>query len=84
MRRVPVEPELAAKASLYMAMRRGKGTNVAPARGLGVTEGAVRSMLDPQRTAKIGTLAKALAVLDLEVTVSVSLRKQRVYSSRVI
>lgn len=69
---VPVEPELAAKAALYTAMREQRVTNTALAERLGVSEGAVRKLVSPRHVAKIDTVARALRELGLMVTVSVS------------
>ncbi len=60
---VSVPPVIAAKLSLYQAMRRQKITNVALAERLGISESAVRKLLDPDRRSHIGRVEAALKVL---------------------
>lgn len=60
---VSVPPVIAAKLSLYQAMRRQKVTNVALAERLGISESAVRKLLDPDRRSHIGRVEAALKVL---------------------
>jgi antitoxin HicB len=60
---VAVPPVVAAKLSLYQAMRREKMTNVALAAQLGISESAVRKLLDPDRRSHIGQVEAALKAL---------------------
>ena len=60
---VSVPPIIAAKLSLYQAMRTQKVTNVALAKQLGISESAVRKLLDPDRRSHIGQVEKALKIL---------------------
>ena len=60
---VSVPPIVAAKLSLYQAMRSQKVTNVALAKQLGISESAVRKLLNPDRRSHIGQVEKALKVL---------------------
>ena len=54
---------VAAKLALYSAMRRQGMTKTALARRLGLTEGAVRKLLDPDHRSHIGQVEKALTAL---------------------
>ncbi len=60
---VSVPPIVAAKLSLCQAMRRQKVTNVALAGKLGMSESAVRKLLDPDRRSHIGRVEAALKAL---------------------
>ena len=57
---VAVRPVVAAKLALYSAMRRQGITKVALAARLGVSEGAVRKLLNPDHRSHIGQVEKAL------------------------
>lgn len=57
---VAVPPVLAAKSALHMAMRRKGLTRVALARRLGISESAVRKLLNPSHRSHIGQIEKAL------------------------
>lgn len=57
---VAVPPVVAAKLALYQAMRAQKMTKVALADRLGISEGAVRKLLDPDRRSHIGKVETAL------------------------
>ena len=60
---VAVPPIIAAKSALYMAMRRKRLTQVALARRLGLSESAVRKLLNPGHRSHIGQIEKALRVV---------------------
>lgn len=60
---VALPPVVAAKLALYRAMREQRVTNVALAKKLGVTEAAVRKLVDPDRRSHIGKVQNALALL---------------------
>lgn len=60
---VPVPPVVAAKLALYQAMRDQNVTKVALASRLGLTEGAVRKLLDPDHRSHIGHVETALRLL---------------------
>ena len=60
---IAVPPLMAAKASLYLAMRDAKVSNVALARKLDIDERQVRWMLDPKRATRLPQIERALAVL---------------------
>ena len=57
---VPVPPVVAAKLALYSAMRRQGITKVALAARLGLSEGAVRKLLNLDHRSHIGHVEKAL------------------------
>ncbi len=57
---VAVPPILAAKLALYMAMRRQQVTKVALAARLGLSESAVRKLLNPDHRSHISQVEKAL------------------------
>ena len=57
---VPVRPVVAAKVALYSAMRRQGITKVALAARLGLSEGAVRKLLNLDHRSHIGQVEKAL------------------------
>lgn len=54
---------VAAKLALYSAMRQQGMTKTALARRLGLSEGAVRKLLDPDHRSHIGQVEKALSAL---------------------
>ena len=60
---VAVPPILAAKLALYMAMRRQRITRVALAARLGLSESAVRKLLNPGHRSHISQVEKALRVV---------------------
>jgi antitoxin HicB len=60
---VPVPPVVAAKLALYSAMRAQGVTKVALAARLGLTEGAVRKLLDPDHRSHIDRVLSALKIL---------------------
>lgn len=60
---VAVPPVLAAKSALHMAMRRKGLTRVALARRLGISESAVRKLLNPGHRSHIGQIEKALRTI---------------------
>ncbi|MHC8507933.1 MAG: type II toxin-antitoxin system HicB family antitoxin [Rhodospirillales bacterium] len=60
---VALPPVVAAKLALYRAMRAQKVTNVALAKQLGVTESAVRKLVDPDHRSHIGKVQHALELL---------------------
>ena len=57
---VAVPPVVAAKLALYMAMREQRITNVALAARIGLSESAVRKLLNPDHRSHIGQVEKAL------------------------
>ena len=57
---IAVPPILAAKSALYTAMRRKGLTRVALARRLGLSESAVRKLLNPNHRSHIGQIERAL------------------------
>lgn len=57
---VAVRPVVAAKLALYSAIRRQGITKVALAARLGVSEGAVRKLLNPDHRSHIGRVERAL------------------------
>ena len=60
---VAVPPIVAAKLALYSAMRREGLTRVALAGRLGLSEGAVRKLLNPDHRSHISQIEKALRVV---------------------
>jgi antitoxin HicB len=62
-RLVPVAPLVAAKLSLRNAMREQGVSNVALAERLGISEGAVRRLVNPDHMSKLDGVVAALAVL---------------------
>ena len=60
---VAVRPIVAAKLALYSAMRRQGVTKVALAARLGVSEGSVRKLLNPDHRSHISQVEKALQAL---------------------
>ena len=61
---------VAAKLALYSAMRRQGMTKTALARRLGLSEGAVRKLLDPDHRSHIGQVEKALRVLGQSLVIA--------------
>ena len=68
---VALPPLVATKVALYQTMREAKVTNVALARHLGVTENAVRRLLDLDHRSHIGQVEAGLAVLGKRLIVEV-------------
>ena len=66
---VVVPPLAAAKIALYWAMRDAGMSKVELVRRLGVTEGAVRELLNPDHRSHIDKVAAALALLGREIEV---------------
>ena len=62
-RLVPLPPVVAAKLALYSAMRAQGVTKVALGEKLGVSESAVRKLLNPGHRSHIGQVKNALRVL---------------------
>ncbi|MFN2334187.1 MAG: type II toxin-antitoxin system HicB family antitoxin [Wenzhouxiangellaceae bacterium] len=62
-RLVPVAPLVAAKLALRTALREEGMTNVALADRLGVTEGAVRRLVDPDHASRLDRVVIALAAI---------------------
>ena len=61
---------VASKLALYSAMRRQGMTKTALARRLGLSEGAVRKLLDPDHRSHIGQVEKALGVLGQSLVIA--------------
>ena len=68
---VVLPPLVAAKLALYEAMRAERVTNVALAERLGVTEAAVRRLLDLDHRSHIGQVDAALRALGKRLTIEV-------------
>ena len=66
---IALSPLLAAKLALYQAMRERGLSNVALAARLGVSEGAVRRLVDPDHASRIERVDAALAVLGVGLVV---------------
>ena len=62
-RLVPVAPLVAAKLALRAAMREQDITNTALARRMGISEGAVRRLVDPDHASRLDGVVAALATL---------------------
>ena len=62
-RLVPVAPLVAAKLALRTALREEGMTNVALADRLGLTEGAVRRLVDPDHASRLDRVVIALAAI---------------------
>jgi len=60
---VPVAPLVAAKLALLAAMHSENVTNVELARRLGVSEGAVRRLMNPDHASRLDGVVAALAAL---------------------
>ena len=70
-RRIPVAMYLAPKLALFTAMERAGIGNSELARRLGVTELAVRGMLNPKHETKAGKIEAALRAMGKEAVVHV-------------
>lgn len=68
---VTVPPLVSAKLALYQSMREASVTRVALAGRLGVSEGAVRRLLDLDHRSHIGQVEAALAALGKRLVVEV-------------
>ena len=66
---VAVRPIVAAKLALYSAMRRQSITKVALAARLGVSEGSVRKILNPDHRSHISQVEKALQAVGRRLVV---------------
>ena len=66
---IPLAPIIAAKLALYSAMRAQGVTNVALGARLGISEAAVRKLVDPDHRSHIGQVKKALNVLGRSLVV---------------
>ncbi len=66
---IPLAPIIAAKLALYCAMRAQGVTNVALGARLGISEAAVRKLVDPDHRSHIGQVKKALNVLGRSLVV---------------
>ncbi len=64
-------PLVAAKLALYRAMRGAGSTRVALGKRLGISEGAVRRLLDLDHRSHIGQVEAGLAVLGKRLVVEV-------------
>ncbi|TCS59970.1 type II toxin-antitoxin system HicB family antitoxin [Varunaivibrio sulfuroxidans] len=60
---IPLPPVVAAKLALYSAMRARRMTKVALAARLGVSESAVRKLVDPDHRSHISRVERALKLL---------------------
>ena len=60
---VALAPVVAAKLALYQAMRSQQVSNIVLAERLGVTEGAVRRLVDPDHASRMEKVEAALEVL---------------------
>ena len=67
---VPLPALVAAKSALYCAMRAESVSNTALAERLGVTEGAVRRLVDPDHRSHIGQVEAALRALGQRLVVA--------------
>ena len=68
---VVLPPLIAAKLALYQAMHDSGLTRTALAERLGITEGAVRKLLDLDHRSHIAQVTRALHLLGRELVVSV-------------
>jgi antitoxin HicB len=66
---IEVPPIVAAKLALYTAMRKQGITNVALAARLGVTENAVRRLVNPRHRSHITSVEKALRAVGRSLVV---------------
>lgn len=66
---VPVAPLVAAKLALRSAMREEGISNVALAQRLGLSEGAVRRLVDADHSSRLDGVITALAALDHELII---------------
>jgi antitoxin HicB len=69
--RVILPPLVAAKLELYQAMRDAGLSRVALGHRLGITEGAIRRLLDLDHQSHIGKIDRALAALGKRLTIEV-------------
>ena len=67
---VPLPALVAAKSALYCAMRTQGVGNTALAERLGVSEGAVRRLIDPDHRSHIGQVEAALHVLGQQLVIA--------------
>ena len=68
---VVVPPLVSAKLALYQAMREAQITRVALGKRLGVSEGAIRRLLDLDHRSHIGQVEAALSILGKRLVVEV-------------
>ncbi len=66
---IHLPPLVAAKLALYEGMRRQGVNNVELARRLGITENAVRRLVDPDHRSHIGQVERALDALHVQLVV---------------
>ncbi len=69
---VPVSPVVAAKLALYSAMRAQRITNVELARRLGISESAVRKLVNPDHRSHVSQVQKALRAVGRSLRVEVT------------
>lgn len=69
--RIPIRPEVAAKASIYGAWRESGMSKVEMAEKMGRTEREVRRILDPDHPSGFAHLSEAAAALGLDLVVGV-------------
>lgn len=72
---VPVAPLVAAKLALRSAQQIQGLSNVALAQGLGVSEGVVRRLVDPDHASRLEGVLEALAVLGQSLIVEDQLQE---------
>ena len=70
-RTVVVPPLVSAKLALYQAIREAQITRVALGKRLGVSEGAIRRLLDLDHRSHIGQVEAALSILGKRLVVEV-------------
>jgi len=66
---VHLSPLIASKLALYESMHRQHVSNTELARRLGITENAVRRLVDPDHRSHIGQVERALDALHVQLTV---------------
>jgi len=66
---IHLPPLVASKLALYNAMRREGISNAELARRMGVTENAVRRLVDPDHRSHIGSVEAALEVLHVHLSI---------------
>lgn len=66
---VPVDPLVAAKLALRAAMQEQGISNVALAERLGISEGAVRRLVNPDHTSRLDGVVMALSAIGRELIV---------------
>ncbi len=69
---VPVVPVVAAKLALYSAMKQQRISKVELARRLGISEGAVRRLANPDHRSHMNQVQRALDAIGCTVTLDVS------------